>query len=217
MKAIETSYAGCRFRSRLEARWAVFFDHLGIDWRYEPQGFDLRTRRYLPDFYLHNFVYTGSTPTGGIWVEVKGHDGAANWATLVEATHELPATPEGGEWNDDDFSPRVLLLGPVPDMSSGGTAYLSTLRPADQKNTVLWGAWPVDIIGDSAGMWHGLWGASFTSYDLDVPRSSGSMPLTPFSAKRHPPRSFTEPWHEDTMKVAGAYMKARRARFEYAR
>lgn len=30
IKAIETSYAGCRFRSRLEARWAVFFDTLGI-------------------------------------------------------------------------------------------------------------------------------------------------------------------------------------------
>lgn len=28
IRAIETRYAGCRFRSRLEARWAVFFDHL---------------------------------------------------------------------------------------------------------------------------------------------------------------------------------------------
>jgi hypothetical protein len=31
MKAIETRYAGCLFRSRLEARWAVLFDHLGIE------------------------------------------------------------------------------------------------------------------------------------------------------------------------------------------
>lgn len=30
---IQTRYAGCLFRSRLEARWAVFFDHLGIRWR----------------------------------------------------------------------------------------------------------------------------------------------------------------------------------------
>jgi hypothetical protein len=28
IKAIETSYKGYRFRSRLEARWAVFFDAL---------------------------------------------------------------------------------------------------------------------------------------------------------------------------------------------
>jgi hypothetical protein len=39
--AIETRYGGCRFRSRLEARWAVFFDDLGIPWEYESQGWDL--------------------------------------------------------------------------------------------------------------------------------------------------------------------------------
>jgi len=37
--AIPTRYAGCHFRSRLEARWAVFFDHMRIDWVYEPEGF----------------------------------------------------------------------------------------------------------------------------------------------------------------------------------
>lgn len=30
LKPIDTHYKGCRFRSRLEARWAVFFDHLLI-------------------------------------------------------------------------------------------------------------------------------------------------------------------------------------------
>lgn len=53
IKAIETRYAGCRFRSRLEARWAVFFDALGISWEYEPQGYDLGDAGpYLPDFFL---------------------------------------------------------------------------------------------------------------------------------------------------------------------
>lgn len=32
IKPIETKYKGYRFRSRLEARWAVFFDALGISW-----------------------------------------------------------------------------------------------------------------------------------------------------------------------------------------
>jgi hypothetical protein len=50
---IETLYAGYRFRSRLEARWAVFFDTLGIRWEYEPEGFVLGGRPYLPDFLLH--------------------------------------------------------------------------------------------------------------------------------------------------------------------
>lgn len=53
IKAIETRYAGCRFRSRLEARWAVFFDHLGVAWEHEPQGYDTPAGRYLPDFMLH--------------------------------------------------------------------------------------------------------------------------------------------------------------------
>lgn len=52
MKAIETTYKGCRFRSRLEARWAVWLDACGVRWLYEPQGFDLDGKAYLPDFFL---------------------------------------------------------------------------------------------------------------------------------------------------------------------
>ncbi|WP_280215853.1 hypothetical protein [Nocardia cyriacigeorgica] len=52
IRPIETSYAGYRFRSRTEARWAVFFDTLGITWEYEPQGYVLDGRPYLPDFKL---------------------------------------------------------------------------------------------------------------------------------------------------------------------
>jgi len=57
VKPIETQYKGYRFRSRLEARWAVFFDSLNIDWEYEPEGFELDANlRYLPDFVLKNFA-----------------------------------------------------------------------------------------------------------------------------------------------------------------
>ena len=64
LKAIETKYKGYRFRSRLEARWAVFFDTLGIKWEYEVEGFDLGAAGlYLPDFWL---------PERGWWVEIKG-------------------------------------------------------------------------------------------------------------------------------------------------
>ncbi|HEX6827105.1 MAG TPA: hypothetical protein VF077_12380 [Nitrospiraceae bacterium] len=41
IKAIETQYNGYRFRSRLEARWAIFFDIAGIAYHYEPEGYDL--------------------------------------------------------------------------------------------------------------------------------------------------------------------------------
>jgi hypothetical protein len=64
IKAIETRYAGCRFRSRLEARWARFFDFIGVRWKYEKEGFDLgKSGAYLPDFWL---------PDLGIWYEIKG-------------------------------------------------------------------------------------------------------------------------------------------------
>jgi hypothetical protein len=52
LKPIQTRYAGCYFRSRLEARWAVFFDALGIKWEYEPEGYNTSVGSYLPDFYL---------------------------------------------------------------------------------------------------------------------------------------------------------------------
>lgn len=63
IKAIETVYNGYRFRSRLEARWAVFFDRLGVQYVYEHQGYDLgHGVWYLPDFYM---------PTWDKYVEIK--------------------------------------------------------------------------------------------------------------------------------------------------
>jgi hypothetical protein len=62
IQAIETVYNGHRFRSRLEARWAVFFDVLDVPYEYEPEGFDIDGTRYLPDFWL---------PTWECWAEVK--------------------------------------------------------------------------------------------------------------------------------------------------
>jgi hypothetical protein len=64
IRAIETHYAGYRMRSRLEARWAVFFDALAIPWQYELEGFHVGNNCYLPDFYLQ----LGKHP---VWAEVK--------------------------------------------------------------------------------------------------------------------------------------------------
>ena len=66
MQAIETVYNGYRFRSRLEARWAVFFDALEVEYEYEPEGYELSNgQRYLPDFFL---------PELKIYVEVKSSE-----------------------------------------------------------------------------------------------------------------------------------------------
>lgn len=71
IKPIETAYNGYRFRSRLEARWAVFFDAAGIEYQYEPEGFELSDgTKYLPDFYLPKVHVLGKENTG-LWVDVK--------------------------------------------------------------------------------------------------------------------------------------------------
>jgi hypothetical protein len=62
IKAIETRYRGYRFRSRLEARWAVFLHHTRTAFEYEFEGFALPSGWYLPDFYL---------PEWKAFVEVK--------------------------------------------------------------------------------------------------------------------------------------------------
>lgn len=50
--AILTTYQGITFRSRTEAKWAVFFDHLNIPYKYELEGYAENGIAYLPDFFL---------------------------------------------------------------------------------------------------------------------------------------------------------------------
>jgi hypothetical protein len=64
IKAIQTRYKDCHFRSRTEARWAVFYDALEIEWFYEFDGFVLPGDvQYLPDFWL---------PKQDCYIEIKG-------------------------------------------------------------------------------------------------------------------------------------------------
>jgi hypothetical protein len=62
LTSINTSYDGNLFRSRLEARWAVFFNSLKIPYEYEKEGFSLSSGYYLPDFWL---------PKQNYWIEIK--------------------------------------------------------------------------------------------------------------------------------------------------
>lgn len=64
LRAIETTYNGYRFRSRAEARFAVFMDALSVRYRYEPEGHPVGPGlAYLPDFWL---------PQLNCYVEIKG-------------------------------------------------------------------------------------------------------------------------------------------------
>ncbi len=66
IRALPTEYKGITFRSRREARWAVFFDALKLPWVYEAEGYDLGpVGYYLPDFHVTLRHRT-------CWIEIKG-------------------------------------------------------------------------------------------------------------------------------------------------
>ena len=116
IKAIETTYAGCRVRSRLEARWAVFFDTLGIEWQYESQGYTADGYSYLPDFWLPNIC-------GGCHAEVRP-PGIAN----PGEQERLSAIVAGG------LPGGLLLLGEIyrPEMEF---KFTHLVRWHDQEST----------------------------------------------------------------------------------
>lgn len=95
IKAITTYYNGYKFRSRLEARWAVFFDAAKIRYEYEPEGFKLKNGLcYLPDFYL---------PDENMYVEVKPPRKGA-WKDLAKA----------GQFIGNGID-TLLILSNIPD------------------------------------------------------------------------------------------------------
>lgn len=73
LKPIATLYDGCRFRSRLEARWAVLLNHLGARWQYEPEGYVLgKDLLYLPDFLVKNvWLEDLDGNKQEFWLEIK--------------------------------------------------------------------------------------------------------------------------------------------------
>jgi hypothetical protein len=127
IKPIETHYNGYRFRSRLEARWAVFFDALGIKYEYEREGYEIIDRGgwedsapfydpkrsrdkkwwYLPDFYL---------PKTKTWVEVKGSFADVDleyYEMLIQAVDWEDGLPD--TFRSDYTDRGLLLLSNIPD------------------------------------------------------------------------------------------------------
>jgi hypothetical protein len=93
MRSIPTRYAGIEYRSRLEARWAAFFDRIGWHYTYEPFDAD----GYIPDFAIH-----GDRP---MLVEVKPAVVLADYATPAG---KMRAAVDG-HWTGD-----LLVLGVDP-------------------------------------------------------------------------------------------------------
>lgn len=85
IKAIETEYKGYRFRSRIEARWAVFFDRMHIAYEYEKEGYNLTgIGCYLPDFWL---------PEWRVHLEVKGQSATEEEKAKCRALRDATGRP----------------------------------------------------------------------------------------------------------------------------
>lgn len=95
IKAIETAYGGVRYRSRLEARWAVFMDAVDVVHEYEPERFQLPGGgTYLPDFKT----------AAGAYIEVKGAEHNLDKPYLIRAASVLG---------------HLSILGPIPSCRAG--------------------------------------------------------------------------------------------------
>lgn len=131
---IPTWYAGHKFRSRLEARWAVFFDTLGLQWQYEPDRYPVgppeNPRTYLPDFWL---------PQAEVWAEVKGV--ATDWDVQTLYYAATPTVSDSICRSDHlglpgrDDGQRLLLLGEVPYVREGWTVWQHSLAYKDPFET----------------------------------------------------------------------------------
>jgi len=130
IRALPTHYKGVTFRSRLEARWAVFFDQLGIRWEYEPEGFNLPSgRNYLPDFYLPDHTVFGGNP--GCWVEVKPKQEGFSKAIELARASDKPLWMAAG-------NPGSSSWFWIPDQSAKGCGevQIGFLTSPDTKDAI---------------------------------------------------------------------------------
>lgn len=108
--AIPTTYNGTKYRSRTEARWAVFFEELSLTVRYEEEiiTFD-DDSKYLPDFYIEEF---------DCYFEVKGNDDAL----VIEEAHKAKRLSEMGKdvllaiGGPSPVTPNILYLNIIVDL-----------------------------------------------------------------------------------------------------
>lgn len=125
IKAIETRYSGYLFRSRLEARWAVFFDALGLEWDYEDEGYAIPTAigtiRYLADFWIDSSAQ---------WAEVKGFLNLEGMRRLHAIASSLTVCGKGNDLVVFGRIPRPRsMLWPAQLHEHGGKLWAVAWEP----------------------------------------------------------------------------------------
>lgn len=103
-KAHPTSYRGVAFRSRLEARWAAFFDLAGWRWQYEPCDLG----GWSPDFVL-------AGKSAPVLVEVKPINWSGDFDKMRAETEARDDLAKVRQASEDE----VLILGAYPALGAG--------------------------------------------------------------------------------------------------
>lgn len=104
-QAKPTMYNEILFRSKLEAKWAVFLDNMQVQWKYEPFRVDLGYTSYTPDFVIE---YPGSR----LILEVKPIPiWASNWRKFTSG--KISITPR----SIGKFKKYSYMIGNQPDNS----------------------------------------------------------------------------------------------------
>jgi hypothetical protein len=109
-KAIPTIYKGIQYRSRLEAKWAAFFDVIGWDFTYEPTDLG----GWWPDFKITTDAGTRFLievkPVDGIDMELRLKIGRA--ADYVEGVLIVGESPFGtGDLLNHEQHPKIDYSG----------------------------------------------------------------------------------------------------------
>lgn len=108
--AIPTIYSGVRFRSRLEARWAAYFDLRGdTTWQYEPLEFP----GWIPDFTINVETSRG---TADFIVEVKPISDVRQFTDSKDGSKTLKALVKDIQSNSSYWSRfnGLMILGESP-------------------------------------------------------------------------------------------------------
>lgn len=105
---IPTEHFGIFFRSRLEARWAIFFDLIGLKYEYEPDCFDLNGNWYTPDFLLLDHVFAEVKPTYWHWNQASYMSLIVNktkkpFLALIGLPHFNPNVLNESKWENCSF------------------------------------------------------------------------------------------------------------------
>ena len=211
---IGTRYAGCHFRSRLEARWAVFFDALGVRWEYEREGFeweaghhdgpyggvDLLGGRYLPDFWL---------PGLDTFYEVKGPQPTSEEERLCR------------EINLTTGLRIILAWGGIPaETDETGLREIDRLAPQGVRDLQLNGsadydyAWCVCPWCGKPGIEYNGRGARICGWKAHHATEHDAWNDERFDSARHW-RVDDKCYTGDAPKILAAFNAARSARFEH--